>query len=358
LAAIKTPHGTPLAALLKSAHTGDVLALLPVLLLALPPGTAASSPPSTKEEAHFVFSWRGIPVGTVTLQRGERRFTYTSRHLHTRGTHVGERVREVTLELDAEGRVAGRRSVPQALWLWHGPPGPGCVLGREELEGREGPHCVTRARGSRVEGTLLGQPFVAGYGERGGLEVLEVGEARFTAVAPGVRLKPPPELFAAGVPVEGEVGRLAFEPAWPLPEAPALTAWKAGAARALAETVHAAFAEKAPGAADWGAPGEEEAGGCLAHALRFATLARARGQRVALVHGLLGVDAGPARPHAWVRVGLAGGGTLDLDPTSLEPVTPGTHLPLALVAPEGSAVEVGERWLALLRGERRVVRRP
>jgi hypothetical protein len=335
-----------------------VLALLPVLLLALPPGSDAPSPAAAKEEARFVFAWRGIPVGTVTLQQEARRFTYTSRHLHTRGTHVGERVREVTLELDAQGRVVGSRSVPQALWLWHGPPAPGCVVGREELGGREGPHCVTVVRGSRVEGTLLGQPFVAAYGERGALEALEVGEARFTAVAPGVRLRPPPELFAAGVPVEGEEGRLAFEPAWPLPEGPALTAWKAGAARALAESVHAAFPEKAPGAADWGARGEEEAGGCLAHALRFAVRARERGQRVALVHGLLAVDAGPARPHAWVRVGLSGGGTLDLDPTSLEPVTPQTHLPLALVEPEGSAVGVGERWLALLRGERRVVRRP
>jgi hypothetical protein len=312
-----------------------------------------------KEEARFVFSWRGIPVGTVTLQRAERRFTYTSRHLHTRGTHVGERVREVTLALGAEGRVAGGESVPQALWLWRGPPALGCVVGREELSGREGPHCVTAVREGRVEGTLLGQSFRADYGERGGLEVLEVGEARFTAVAPGVRLRPPPELFAAGVPVEGEVGRLAFEPAWPLPAAPRLTAWRASEARTLALMVHATFPEKAPGAADWGARGEEEeAGGCLAHALRFATLARKQGQRVALVHGLLAVEGGPARPHAWVRVGLPGGGTKDLDPTSMESVTPQTHLPLALAEPEGSAVEVGERWLALLRGERRVVRRP
>ncbi len=358
MATIKRPHGIPLAALLKSAHTERVLALLPVFLLALPPGSEALSSHAVKEEARFVFSWRGIPVGTVTLQRGEHRFTYTSRHLHTRGTHVGERVREVTLALGPEGKVAGRESVPQALWLWRGPPAPGCVVGREELEGREGPHCVTAVRGRQVEGTLLGQAFSARYDERGGLEVLEVGEARFTAVAPGVRLRPPPELFAAGVPVEGGVGRLAFEPAWPLPVGPALTAWRAGAARALAERVHAAFPEKAPGAADWGARGEEEAGGCLAHALRFAALARERGQRVALVHGLLAVDGGPARPHAWVRVGLPGGGTLDLDPTSLEPVRPDTHLPLALAGPEESAVEVGERWLALLRGGRRVVRRP
>jgi hypothetical protein len=48
---------------------------------------------------------------------------------------------------------------------------------------------------------------------------------------------------------------------------------------------------------------------------------------------------------------------LDLDPTSLDPVTPETHLPLAVAEPGGaSVVEAGERWLALLRGEHRVVR--
>lgn len=206
---------------------------------------------------------------------------------------------------------------------------------------------------------MLGQPFTARHDGRGRLEALEVGEARFTALAPGVRLRPPPELFARGVPVEGVRGPLAFSPPWPAPVRPSwLTPWRAEAARALAEEVHAAFPEKVPGEGDLREGGEGEAGGCLAHALRFAARAAARRQRVALVHGLLVVDGGPARPHAWVRVGLAGGGTLDVDPTSLEAVTPETHLPLALAEPEGSAVEAGERWLALLRGERRVVRRP
>jgi hypothetical protein len=335
-----------------------VLAPLSVLLLALTPGGKAPAPPPG-QAARFVFAWRGVPVGTVTLSHepGAGRFTYTSRHLHTRGGHRGERVREVSLALGPEGTVAGRASTPQALWLWRGPPALGCVVGREELSGREGPHCISALQGSRARGTVLGQPFTALYDGRGRLEVLEVGESRFTAVAPGVALRAPPELFAAGVAVEGAEGPLSFEPPWPLPARPPwLTAWRAEAARALAEQVHSAFPEKEPGEADLSEGGEGEAGGCLAHALRFATLAAARRQRVALVHGLLAVGTGPARPHAWVRVGLAGGGTLDLDPTSLEPVTPETHLPLALAEPEGAAVEAGERWLELLRGERRVVR--
>ena len=46
-----------------------------------------------------------------------KRFTYTSRHLHTRGAHVGERVKEVSLEVGRGETVVGRASIPQALWL-------------------------------------------------------------------------------------------------------------------------------------------------------------------------------------------------------------------------------------------------
>ncbi len=298
-------------------------------------------------------------MGRVTLKHAAGRFTYGSLHLHTREGHVGARTREVTLPVDARGRVEGSRSVPQALWLWRGPPGLGCVTGREELTGREGPHCVSAVQGRQVEGTMLGAPFRARYDEAGRLQVLEVGQSRFTLAAPGERLRAPPELFTEGIPVEGTRGTLAFSPPWEVPERlSGMTPWEATAARALAERVHAAFPEKRPGEADWREGGAGEAGGCLAHALRFASEAAALGQQVALVHGLLVVDGGPARPHAWVRVALAGGGTLELDPTSLDPVSPRTHLPMALVDPKGSTHEAGERWLELLRGARRVVRRP
>lgn len=335
--------------------------LLVLLLLALPARGGAAPP--VPDEALFVFSWRGLPVGTVhlALSPGARAFTYTSSHLHTREGHVGQVRREVRVPLGPEGRVEGRSSVPQALWLWHGPPALGCVTGREELSGQEGPQCVTAVRGRSVEGRVLGQPFQATYDAQGRMVELVLGDSRFAEVPPGTPLRAPPELFADGVPVGGaEGGPLAFSPPWPVETHPAwLTEWTPGAARALAERVHAAFPEKGPGAADWregGAAEEGEAGGCLAHASRYAALAAARGQRVALVHGLLVVDGGPARPHAWVRVGLAGGRTVDLDPTSLDEVLPETHLPLAVVEPGGASLEAGERWLALLRGEHRVVR--
>jgi len=298
-------------------------------------------------------------VGRVTLKRSAGQFFYGSLHLHTREGHVGARQRDVTLPVDERGRVEGSDSVPQALWLWRGPPPVGCVTGREELTGREGAHCVTSVQGRQVEGTMLGAAFQAWYDEAGRLQVLEVGQSRFTLAGPGEKLRAPPELFSEGIPVAGTRGALAFAPAWPVPaRLEAMTPWEAGAARALAERVHAAFPEKRPGEADWREGAAGEAGGCLAHALRFAAEAARLGQKVALVHGLLVVDGGPARPHAWVRVALAGGGTLELDPTSLDPVSPQTHLPMALVDATGSSREAGERWLELLRGTRKVVRRP
>lgn len=339
--------------------------MLATLLLVLPATSTGSSgggsaaPQGTTDSARYLFAWRGVPVGMVTLTRTEGRFTYTSLHLHTRGGQVGALTREVKLAVDERGRVEGSDSVPQGLWLWRGPPRNGCVTAREELTGREGPHCVTSTHGSEVEGTMLGTPFRARYDASGRLEVLEVGDSRFTVAAPGEQLRAPPELFADGVPVEGERGALTFDPPWPVPERlPGMTPWDAASARALAKRVHAAFPEKGPGAADWREGGEGEAGGCLAHSLRFAAEAAKLGQRVAMVHGLLVVDGGPARPHAWVRVALASGGVLELDPTSLDPVRPDTHLPLALVDPRGSSLEAGERWLELLRGTHRIIRRP
>jgi hypothetical protein len=340
-------------------------ALFAIAMLALPgiPASTGAEAARSGSSARFVFAWRGVPVGTVGLSLDAGRFTYTSRHLHVRDGHAGERVREVTLPVDAQGRVTAGDAVPQALWLWRGPPPVGCVKGREELSGQEGPHCVTARGPTSAEGTMLGARFRARYDDRGQLQALEVGDSRFTRAAPGERLRAPPELFADGVPVEGGTGGallLATREDGPSftvpPRLPELTEWTPAQARALSAKVHAAFPDKGPTSADWRPGGEGEAGGCLAHALRYASLARARGQRVGLVHGLLVVDGGPARPHAWVRVALKGGGTLDLDPTSLDPVRPDTHLALALVPPEGPALEAGERWLALLRGDFRVVR--
>ncbi|RKG94751.1 hypothetical protein D7V97_38345, partial [Corallococcus sp. CA053C] len=250
-------------------------ALLAVALLALPvnpasTGTTAGTP------ARFVFAWRGVPVGTVTLALEAGRFTYISRHLHVREGRAGERVREVSLQVDGTGRVVGSDAVPQALWLWRSPPPEGCVKGREELSGEEGPHCVTARTPASAEGTMLGARFHATYDGQGKLQALEVGESRFTAAAPGTRLRAPPELFADGVPVEGGTeGALRLVPGEQAPRAvtaptheatsgaggtpkqqgafprvpdrlPGMTEWTPRAARALSGSVHQAFTDKGP----------------------------------------------------------------------------------------------------------------
>ena len=71
------------------------------------------------------------------------------------------------------------------------------------------------------------------------------------------------------------------------------------------------------------------------------------------VFGLLVLPGGDrAFPHAWVRVRTPEG-LVDLDPTSLDPVTPATHLPLRCSPTlEGG----GELWLRVLFGGARVRR--
>jgi hypothetical protein len=96
-----------------------------------------------------------------------------------------------------------------------------------------------------------------------------------------------------------------------------------------------------PGSADWKDEGQD-VGGCLAHARRFVAQAKAAGHDAELVLGLV-VDGGRAYPHAWVRAG----GT-ELDPTLMRPVTAGEYLALD---------DAGQRYLELLEGTRRVVRR-
>jgi hypothetical protein len=72
------------------------------------------------------------------------------------------------------------------------------------------------------------------------------------------------------------------------------------------------------------------------------------------VQGLLAAPGeGRAYPHVWVRVRLAGGAPLDLDPTSLDEVRPSTHLALAAGA---SPADAGSLWLQVLRGGHRVER--
>jgi hypothetical protein len=284
----------------------------------------------------------------VTLTADEAHYTYRSEHLFTRGTQKDRLVREQKFSRE---RPAGR--VPESLWLW-GRPAPGCVPLVEELSGRTGEGCVRESHEDHVAGTVLGAPFDARYRD-GKLAELTTGSARFTVVEGSPGLPAPPDLFGAGFAVEGTAGRLALAPPAPVVEM-RLAPWQRDPARALAERVHDSFSDASPTHADWQLSDADEVGGCLAHARRFQAWARRSGHEAALVFGLL-VDGARAYPHAWVRIALASGKTADLDPTTLEEVSPLTHLALGAASSEPGP-ELGTRYLELARGALRVVRRP
>lgn len=315
-----------------------MFALISLLLLGAP------------ERAQFLFELRGVPVGTVELSwdAGAGEYRYRSSHLFERGQDRSALVRSAAYRVSPEGHTAAGEH-PSALWLWRQPPAGSCVTGFEEIGGKRGRLCLERldADGSAT-GTLFGERFRATFRD-GRLRTLEVGEARFTAAASGIAAAPL-DLFGSGLAIEGGRGPLAIEPPRALPPGPVLAPWDEREARALSERVHASFSEKRPSAADLREPDDDaDVGSCLAHARRFVKLARETGREAVVVYGLLA--DGRAYPHAWVRVALAGGRALELDPTSLDEVTARTHL--ALATDERAA---GGLWLDLLAGRYQVRR--
>lgn len=93
-------------------------------------------------------------------------------------------------------------------------------------------------------------------------------------------------------------------------------------------------------------------GDCVAHALLFADLARARGHRPHLVTGLL-LDQGRLVRHAWVQVD-SDRGTIAFDPTTGEaPITAPGHIPLAVHSSAASEIALAaELAFAPLAGAR------
>lgn len=313
------------------------------------------------ERARFLFELRGVPVGMVDLswEPGSGSYQYRSTHLFTRGQDRSALTRTASFRLDAAGRTAAGEHL-SSLWVWRGPSAGKCVPGREELGERRDALCLhTLAPDGSARGTLLGERFQARY-EGGRMRELILGPARFIALPAGAQLAAPVDLFGEGFPVDGERGTLALEPALELPvkAEPLRATWDEREARALARQVHEAFPDKRPGPADLGPVRDEEDGGagsCAAHVRRFVQRARQQRYDARVVHGLVAEpQERRAWPHVWVRVALAGGGTLDLDPTSLDEVSPHTHLVLVVT---GDGEVAGQVWLRLLSGKHRVVRR-
>lgn len=324
--------------------------------------------PEGEERGLFLFELRRVPVGTVELswEPGSGAYRYRSTHLFTRGQDRGALARTASFRLDAGGRTADGERLA-SWWAWRQPPVGECVRGREELGERRGALCLRAlTRDGSASGSMLGEEFQARY-EGGRLRELVIGPARFLAIPPGTAIAPPGDLFGEGFPIdEGGEGVLALEPGLGEPArvegrpGAARAPWNEREARALARKVYEAFPDKRPGPADLGpTPGEEEeeegVGSCAAHVRRFLRLARETGHEALAVHGLV-AEPGEQRawPHVWVRVMLGGGRMLDLDPTTLDEVTPRTHLPLAATRDEQAA---GRVWLELFSGRYRVVRR-
>jgi hypothetical protein len=226
---------------------------------------------------------------------------------------------------------------PASLVLWQR-PGDGCRKVKDELTGKVGRLCAS-GQGSR--GELMGQAWEATYaGKPKRLETLKLGDAEFQRVTEKGAAPSPPDLSGGGFHVDGYAGRPVVDP----PLAPFTfrpERWTAKAARALAEKVHA--------------EGKEQVDACLALARAFRAEANRDHVRAEVVTGLL-VEGDRAFPHAWVRVETEGG-PLELDPSSLEPVTPERYVTLFRSADPADDAAGGAPFLDLLSGRRGILRK-
>lgn len=310
----------------------------------------------------FLFELRGVPAGTVALSWNEDtgEYRYTSTQVFSREGSNAERRRSVAFRSSDGLRDAKSGRFLQSLYLWRGPRTPGCVEASAELGGQRGEICLEPIRGSAssLRGTVFGDRFEATLSATGELQTLALGPARFTRVAQTHRVTPGTDLFAEGWEITGETGELALSSSSPVaglpgaaPERPFVSLQ---AARALSRTVHESFESQAPSAADFAHDESATSASCLGHARRFIARAEAMGADAVMVQGLFAeLGASRAFGHAWVRVRV-GQKVFDLDPTWQVPVTPATHLPLAVISGNQRA---GAAWLPLLSGEARPERR-
>ncbi len=305
------------------------LLLHAVVLLVAPP-----------ERTSYLFTLDGLPAGQVTLERSPdgTSFTYRSEHVFGRGPDL-RTVESHTLALDESGRVAGSTATPVSLWLWTRQP-PSCLEVVDERTGQTGQACSTALSREELEGIALGQPFHAVY-QDGVLEVLELGQARFSRLREAARVDGATGLWARGMASPAGRGELGLDPPLSLPRQPAAPS---AAGRTFAERLLKEF----------GAAGKDER--CLEAAQRLLGYLDERGGHGVLVLGLL-LDAGRAWPHAWVRVDGPYGETVDVDPAWGRTVVPPGYLALEMVAPGGHGLQAGQAYLDLASGKRRLVRR-
>jgi hypothetical protein len=295
-------------------------------VLAACSGTAVGA-----ERATYEFRLQGTPVGQVELQLDKGKFTYRSRQWFNLGGRESLAAREVKL-------AAAKAPRPASLLLWH-KPGDGCRKAKDELTGKVGRLC---AEGQGTKGEFLGKPWEATYaGKPQRLQTLKLGDAEYVRLPEGEAKSPtPPDFTGEGFRVDGYEGRPQVEPPVKLePFTP--DRWSRKQAVALAEKVHA--------------DGAGMSNACLALARQFRAEANVDRVRAEVVTGLL-VEGDRALPHAWVRV-MTESGPLELDPSSLEPVTPERYVTLFRSADPADDAAGGKAFLDLLAGRRGVVRK-
>jgi hypothetical protein len=309
-----------------------------LLLLAPTPQARVS-----ERHARFWFLLGRTPVGVVDLRDepaagGRSLYRYESLHLFGRGAPVPSRRQVVEMKLGPEGTVAG--AAPVSRWLWRRQGDLRCVPVFEETTGKKGEACIRSREGAVDRGTAMGQELTAKYGE-GGLESLEVGQARFIRAngIPDVTATP----FDDAIPVEGKDGPPGIVPAPPASPArlPGLAHGRLGVQEwiQLARRFREEILSRASG----------ERGVCLELA---DALAREAGPSGEIVYGLH-VEGKRAYPHAWVRISMKGHGPVEMDAALLEKVTQATHLEISTSRSPGDA---GQVYLDLYAGKRRVVR--
>ncbi|HLT29631.1 MAG TPA: transglutaminase domain-containing protein [Myxococcaceae bacterium] len=308
------------------------------------------------DSLQLVLELGGSPAGVVTLSRNGRDYSYRSQHFFNHGTDVSERVRAAAFEVGRDGLTSEGRA-PGGLWLWRR-PAPGCVEGLDELSGETGTFCA-EADGADLTGTMGKVAFRASYGGDGVLSTLVLPDATLRRVPLGSTIDVGPQALQALERVMRNppgTGALRWKNATFDASVKGLTPWNRKDAEALSKSVDRSFRDKRQGPADFSPERVTDTrGGCLAHARRFALQAKEQGKTVGIVHGLV-FHQGALRPHAWVRVALEGGGTLELDPMLGKLVTPSTYLPLGATTEGSSDPELGRRWLRVLSGNVEVAR--
>ncbi|MBL9038083.1 MAG: hypothetical protein JNG84_06185 [Archangium sp.] len=256
---------------------------------------AAVAVASSPDAARYVMHVDGVPVGVVRFRREGALYRYDASHVFRSTQRTHHR--ELTFD-DA--------APPEVWWLSRRRP-DGCRAVTEERTEKAETVCL-RAGG----GTIDGQAFTARYTPDGALASLSLGAVRFEASTAEVLEGRDP--FAAGFEVLAGNGAPMVEP--PVP----------GVRARQVRGVDVASAE-----------GES----CLELARRVVKARQAKRVVVGLV-----IDGGRAWPHAWVE--LANGE--QRDPTVSAADAPRWYLELPS--------DAGKRYLELVAGTRRVVRRP